>query len=111
MYIEQLQSFGLNQTEAKIYLALLELKEANITALGKFTGVHRRNIYDTIDRMLDKGIVFEIFEARERVFSPVEPHKLMELLREKEKILSKVIPDLENLFNKKIYDEAAYIYR
>lgn len=111
MYLEQLQAFGLNQTEAKIYLALLELKEANITAIGKYTGVHRRNIYDTMERMLDKWIVFEIFEARERVFSPVDPSKLMELLREKETILSKVIPDLEKLFHKQNYDEAAYIYR
>lgn len=55
--------------------------------------------------------MFEIFEARERVFSPVDPNKLMELLKEKEKILSKIIPDLEDIFRKEIYDEAAYIYR
>ncbi len=111
MYQQLLESLGLSPNEAKMYEALVEKGESSISDIATVSQTHRRNAYDAIKRLIEKGLVFEIFSGSGNKYNAVEPDKLKEILSEKEENLSAALPDLKQKFHKRIAPEEAYIYR
>lgn len=108
---ELYQSLGLSPNEAKIYESLLQTGESGISDIAVSAKIHRRNAYDATARLIDKGLVFEIFSSAENRYNAVDPDKLMELLSEKQASLEKILPDLKKKFTHRLAPEEAYIYR
>ncbi|EKD67433.1 MAG: hypothetical protein ACD_48C00410G0001 [uncultured bacterium] len=111
MYSEILQEIGLSPNEAKIYETLLSTGETSATTISLHANVPRRNVYDTLNRLIKKGLVFRIFHTKEHIFQAVNPDKLLEVLKEKEKKLTDVLPILHDLYEQDPPTEAAYIYK
>lgn len=111
MYIELFQQLGLSKNEAQIYEALLKCGEANISKIAKKTGINRRNVYDVLNRMMDKGLVYLALQKKENLYSPAEPNRLREMLNEKENILLESMPNLEALFHSQQKENEVYIYK
>src|SRR3989339_86530 len=84
MYKEILEEIGLSPNEAKIYEALLALGVASAPKIAEQAGVHKRNIYDTLPRLLKKGLIYNIVDAKENRYALVEPNKLNDLIWEKD---------------------------
>ena len=111
MYLETLQAIGLSPNEAKIYESLLGSGELSVPEISEKTKVHKRNIYDTIPRLLNKGLVYQIAGSKEARYAAVEPGKLSDLIWEKESRLEKILPDLSKQFKKTSSGEAVYVYK
>lgn len=111
MPIETLQKLGFSVNEAKIYKALLALKEASVGQISSKTRIHRRNIYDTLKRLEDKGLIFPILEKGENRYTPADPEILNEFLKQEENSLKKILPEMEKRYIKRQDVEEAYIYR
>lgn len=111
MPIETLQQLGLSPNESKIYEALLDLKEAGVGEISSKTKIHRRNVYDSMHRLIDKGLVFSVLSGNETLYSTVDPDKLTELIKERELILQNVLPILKEHYDKKESSQEAYIYK
>ncbi len=111
MYQETFESLGLSPNEAKIYEALVEKGESSVSGVAVAAGVHRRNAYDAIRRLIDKGLCFEIFSSGENRYNAVDPDKLTELVAERQQKLESILPELKKKFTKRIAPEEAYIYR
>lgn len=105
------ESLGLSPNEAKIYESLVETGESGISAIAIAAKIHRRNAYDAIYRLIDKGLVFEIFSSKENRYNAVDPDKLSELLAEQKLSLDKYLPELKRKFSRRVAPEEAYIYR
>lgn len=52
-----LQSFGLSETESKVYLAALEKEYTTATEIAKRTGMKRPSVYHTLQGLVSKGLV------------------------------------------------------
>lgn len=111
MYTDILQELGLSPNEARIYEALLELGESSISDIATHTNIHRRNVYDAINRLVEKGFIVPVIGSEERRYVPIEPRKFLENIEEKRTKLEKVLPDMENLFKQKKAKEGVYIYK
>lgn len=111
MYEQILQDFGLSPNEAKIYEALAERGELSISDIAVAAQVHRRNAYDAIQRLIDKGLCFQIISSAENRYNAVDPDKLLELAGEKQKQLEGILPELKKKFRTRLAPEEAYIYR
>lgn len=111
MYEELLKELGLSSNESKVYEALLKIGESSVQRISNSSGVHRRNVYDSISKLIGKGLASEIFIKGEKNFKPTDPRRLIELLKEKEEKLNKTLPELQKRFNKKEEKEEAYFYR
>ncbi len=111
MYQKELELIGLSPNEAKVYESLLPLGEAGVTDITNKSGIHRRNVYDTLTRLAEKGLVYQVFHKRETLYQAVEPKKCLELLHEREKAFKKVLPGLEYFQAHTQQDEAVFIYR
>ncbi|MEK7574755.1 MAG: helix-turn-helix domain-containing protein [Patescibacteria group bacterium] len=96
-YTELFQSLGLAKNEAKIYETLLEMGEQGVGIISKKSGVHRRNVYDSLQRLMEKGLAIEIVESFENKYQAVEPTKLSEVLAEKFEALDTAMPELQKL--------------
>lgn len=111
MFSNIFEEIGLSPNEAKIYETLLSEGEVGASDISTKAGVHRRNVYDTLNRLVEKGLVFKIFQKNENLFKAVNPEKLLEVLQAKENKLTEVLPKLQNLYQSQPKQEAAYIYK
>jgi len=105
------ETLGLSPNEAKIYETLVEHGESSVSDIAVSAGIHRRNAYDAIHRLIDKGLCFEIFSSSENRYNAVDPDKLVELFKEKEGALLELLPALKKKFGVRVAPEEAYIYR
>jgi predicted DNA-binding transcriptional regulator len=108
---EILQNIGLSPNETKIYLALVKTGEMSVAEISSNTGIHRRNIYDTLDRLLEKGLVFVRASESENRYSPVDPNKLLEIVSEKRQGIEKILPTLEKEYKNQISGDQVYILK
>lgn len=111
MYIELFQNLGLSKNEAEIYEALLHFGEASVTTIATKTNINRRNVYDVLDRLMDKGLAFPILQKGETQYKPAEPGKLMEAVKEKELMLKKSMKGLEEMYQSQPKENEVYIYK
>lgn len=111
MYTELFIELGLVKNEAKIYETLLRRGESAVSTIAAEAAINRRNVYDTLNRLIEKGLIFEIRRGNENAYVAVDPEKLTEGLKEKEMALNSAMPALKKMFQEKEKDEAVYIYR
>ena len=111
MYQEILQKIGLSLNESKVYEALLSLGEANTNKISVKSGVHRRNVYDSLNKLIEKGLASETFIKKERFFKAVSPERLKEILKEKEETLEKYLPEMKNLYKELEPEAEAYFFK
>ncbi|MBR9692273.1 TrmB family transcriptional regulator [Candidatus Woesearchaeota archaeon] len=93
----ELQDLGFSEGEAEIYLALLKLGSANVMQLAKTTGRHRTHIYDTIEKLKEKGLVSESVIDNKKVFIASDPSNIISYIKEKEEKAQIIISELEKL--------------
>lgn len=111
MYSELFEQIGLSPNEAKIYETMLSTGETSVSEVSLKSNIHRRNVYDTLNRLVQKGLVFPIFQKGENRYRAISPDKLMELIKEKERHLQAALPALHKIFDSDPLTEAAYIYK
>lgn len=108
---KQLQQLGLSKNESKIYLALVENGSLLAGAISRKTGIHRRSVYDSVERLIEKGLVSYILKNNKKYFEAVNPTKLLSLLDEKRNIISELLPVLESQFNSKKEKQETLFFR
>src|SRR5687768_16575628 len=57
--VDALISYGLNEYEAKAYLALLQYGPAVAGDISRRSGIPRPRVYDTLQRLIDASLVSE----------------------------------------------------
>ncbi len=105
------QQLGLAKNESIIYEILLNYGELPVSKISQKSEIHRRNIYDSLKRLIERGLVFEILSARENSYQAVDPQKLQEFLQEKQDILARAMPHLQSLFHSTPRKNEIYVYR
>lgn len=102
-YYELLKA-GLTDGEAKVYLSLSELGSSTVGPIVKKSRVAYSNIYDILNRLIEKGLVSFVIKSKTKYFQAASPNNLIEYLSRKEKDIStrkdelkKILPDLEKM--------------
>ncbi len=89
-----LSELGLAPNETKIYLVLLEKGDCTASQVAEASGIHRVNVYDSINKLKDKGLASEIIKSGKKFFQAAPPHLLKNILKEKEIKLNRIMPEL-----------------
>jgi sugar-specific transcriptional regulator TrmB len=97
MDTKTLEMLGLEQKQAKIYLALLQLKQATATKISEDTRIERTLCYSIINKLIDKGLISYIIQNNVKYFKSAPPEKLMQDLKEKQEQLTNIMPQLIGL--------------
>ena len=62
MELEYLRKIGLTSGEIKVYSAVLEIGASSLNKIHEKTGIERRNIYDILNKLIEKGLVSYVIE-------------------------------------------------
>ena len=94
MELEFLEKMGLSKGEIKVYKVILNLGICSINKIHENVGIERRNIYDIINKLIDRGLISYVTENKKRLFRTTHPNKLLGYLDEKEEIILLTKTDL-----------------
>lgn len=111
MYTEILTKLDLAKNEAQIYEVLLQYGESSVSKISKHSQIHRRNVYDTLNHLLAKGLVSEKIGSKENTYVAANPRKLTEIIKEKEKAFKSILPDLESMYTNTPETDSVFIYK
>ncbi len=94
-----LLDIGLSKEEVNIYLAGLELGESSVQNIAKKADIKRPTAYLIIDDLIKKGLFYQTFKGKKRYFSAQSPKDLEIELKRKAFELTKVMPELNSIYN------------
>jgi len=94
-----LKQIGLEEKEAKVYLAALELGPTNIQNLTKKSEIKRSTVYEMIRNLKLMGLILETTKGKRRLFIASEPENLKRSIKSKERILNNILPELIAISN------------
>ncbi|MFC1801544.1 TrmB family transcriptional regulator [Nanoarchaeota archaeon] len=95
---QTLEQIGLSHNETKAYLALLKLGSASAGKISKEASVDRSATYDSLKRLLEKGVISYNVVAGKKVFRAIDPQNLVNFLKEKQDLAERVMPQLTGMF-------------
>lgn len=93
---------GINEQEALVYLALLELGEANIQDISKKSGVKRTSIYNFLQKMKERGFIIQTGKHKGKSYMAVNPKQLVDIGKSRLLELESMVPDLSALYQESI---------
>jgi sugar-specific transcriptional regulator TrmB len=92
--IDFLYLIGFGKNEALVYETLLEIGTSSVHDISNRTKLYRSNIYDSLKKLLDKGLVFEI-NSPTKLFSARPIESLRDYLKFREAELDELIKSFE----------------
>lgn len=92
-----LADLGLNEKEASVYLACLELGAASVAEVAEKSGVKRTSIYNFLENLKSHGLISEIKKNRKTLLLPEDPHALILNRQDQIKKTEEQIKSLDNL--------------
>lgn len=95
MDLQALYELGLTPVESRIYLTLLELGSASANDVARKSGIHRRSVYDAMERLIEKGLIAYIKRNNRRLYQAAEPERLLGLLDEHKRGVETILPELK----------------
>jgi sugar-specific transcriptional regulator TrmB len=99
MLQETLKQIGMEEKEAKIYLAGLELGETGIKDLASKSNIKRTTVYEIIDSMVAAGYLKITSRGKRKRYVAIDPQELKMIMRKKEALLAQVMPQLLAMSN------------
>ena len=95
MFAESLRKIGLSEGEIKVYTKLLDHGLSPMNKIHEMTGIERRNIYDILNKLIERGLVTYILENKKRFFQVSSPNKIIGYVEEKKQVLDSISEDIE----------------
>lgn len=94
---EVLSRFGLKEKEKEVYLALLSTGQTTTTPLGRALDMPTTTVQSILNRLHELGLVSISKHRTRHTYSPYDPSILKEILEEKIKQVSSIIPFLKTI--------------
>lgn len=92
-----LSKLGLSSKQYEIYKQLLVFGEASIFELSAELQIPRATVHHNVQRLLQIGLVGEVFKGKTRVIIPQDPEKITQLLENKKFKLEVSAKELDSL--------------
>ncbi len=88
MDLSILEDVGLTRSEIEIYMALLKLGSSKSGRITKEVNLHRSRVYESLNRLLEKGLVSYVIKNGIKYFEATQPERLISYVDDKKKILN-----------------------
>lgn len=92
-----LRSAGLDEKEAQLYLAGLQLGSAPASEYAKVTKINRITTYNALEAMVKRGMFTLVKQARGKRYTPVSPDSLAVEVRKNADAVERVLPELRSM--------------
>ncbi len=89
-----LEELGLSKNDALVYSAVIELGSCTTGDIASSSGLYVSNINHALTRLIQKGLVSYMKFDDVKKFEVIDPHAILQLVKEKELIAERILPDL-----------------
>ena len=96
-YIQKLQDVGLNEKQARAYLALLVLGRGSAASVAQKSGLKAPTTYVILKELIQKGFVRRVPKAKKQLFVPESPENALSSIEERVKDFKSILPELDSL--------------
>ena len=86
MDVKILAQLGLNNTEVKVYFALLKLDKSTVGPIVKESMIPDSKIYYILETLKEKGLVSYIIKNKVKYFQASDPKNLLTIIKNKTKL-------------------------
>lgn len=93
-FIELLQNLGLNEKEAKVYLALLSINKATAYSVALKSGLKKPTTYVVLEDLIEKGFVLKIPQEKKSLYFAKSPQECFSLAQHKINEVKEILPEL-----------------
>jgi HTH-type transcriptional regulator, sugar sensing transcriptional regulator len=108
--VDILKQIGLNEKQASVYLAVLELGTATVHPIATKAGIKRPTTYLILDELQAKGLVSVVPRAKKALYTAESPEKFISDLNKKQELVKRFLPNMMALFNAKIDKPGVLLY-
>lgn len=98
MIKEILKELGFSDYETNIYLTLVDLGESTASKVAEKARIHRRNVYDVLNRLVKKGFVSLVTKNNRKYYLAIDPKRIKSMFKEKIELIDTLLPSLEQKF-------------
>lgn len=99
--LKLLQSLGLDDKEAQVYLASLSLGPASVLDIARAAQLQRTTVYSMVDTLQHKGLMSVEVKGFKNKFVAEDPRALKGIIAAKTESLADALPELDALYNLK----------
>ena len=100
MNMKILSELGLSDREIAVYLALIRLSPTTTGPLVRASKVTNAKIYETLGKLIDKGLASYIYRGRIKYFQSADPETLLNFLDEKRAAVKDMVKSLKTIQQK-----------
>ncbi len=107
MIEKDIQSLGLNEKEAKVYLASLELGQATVQKISMKASIKRPTTYFIIENLMERGLMSSYYQGKKQLFMAEMPERILDLIAKERKELElreeqfkRLLPELQSINNR-----------
>lgn len=90
-----IQSIGLNQKEASVYLTTLKLGLAKVGDIAKLSKINRVSCYDILEKLLKRGYISQTEINGVQQYEAISPDTIYQQQKEKTENLKRALPELK----------------
>ena len=99
-----MEKAGLSKGEARLYLAMIRIGSSSTGSIIKETGLRKSTVYESLNRLLEKGLVSYVIKNNIKFFEAADPDRLVDFiddrkneLEENKDEIKKILPDLKSM--------------
>ena len=107
MIQKDIQSLGLNEKEAKVYLASLELGQATVQKISAKASIKRPTTYFIIEGLMERGLMSSYYQGKKQFLMAEMPERILDLIAKERKGLDlreeqfkRLLPELQSINNR-----------
>lgn len=90
-----LQSYGLSEKEARVYLACLEIGSGPVVRIAEKARLARSTVYEVLEHLAREGFVATFNKKKIRYFSAEDPNQIIRLSESRANTLKDALPELQ----------------
>lgn len=90
-----LRELGFTENEVNVYLTLLDKGSLKAGSIAQLTHMNRGSCYHALKRLMERGLAGNTWIGKVQWFQPAEPERLLDYLKEKERSMKDILPELQ----------------
>ncbi len=95
--VEVLEKVGLNSKEAKVYLALVQVGQAQVSKIAEISKINRITTYDILEKLKKRGIVSSFVKNKIRYFNAIKPEVFVSDFEKRAYDLKNALPKFKEI--------------
>ncbi|MDP2630000.1 MAG: helix-turn-helix domain-containing protein [Candidatus Uhrbacteria bacterium] len=98
--LDTLKGVGMSENKARVYVACLELGVGTAAQIAKKAHIHRTSVYEILKDIHSDGLISSTPKGASTLFTVERPEQLKVLLKEKERNIDAILPELRSRLNR-----------